>query len=307
LLLLYWLIRNKTEPLFIHARTDYSAAVAATIKSVKKFRLVWDARGDTLSEFEDDIPTMRLPYRWLAPLKQRAIRKRLAIAARACDRAIFVSDALRKLQGADVEPVRTMVVPCLAEKDFFFFSPTLRSEMRRRLGYREDELVLIYSGSVEPWQCVGETVALMQKALQADRRCRALVVTPVPDAFEPFISPGWRSRFTLASGTLKDINGFLNAADIGIMLRQKNRINWVASPVKYAEYSLAGLRVVTADAVEQATYFGVSIGHLIDPAAFPHILRSIRHADAERDERAARAASLLSRSVHSGRISELYR
>lgn len=306
LLLLYQLLVTNTKPRFVHARTEYSAAVAATIKKLARFRLIWDARGDTLSEFEEKATKFKPPYRWFSWTKRKAIRARLNLVARTCDYGIFVSEALQQLQGSLLSESKKMVVPCLADEKLFYYDPELQTKMRAMLGYDEDHIVMVYSGSIAPWQCVHQTISLMRQAMESDVRVRALIVSSQPDTFERLIPSEIRQRVVITSCSLREMNGFLNAADIGLMLRMKSPINWVASPVKYAEYSLTGLRVVTTDAIHQVIVFGQDIGNIMDRSDISRVVREGPESEAARRTRADAAIRVLGRSAFRNKLVAVY-
>ena len=133
MLFLFWLYFSRARPAFVHARTDYSTAVAVPAKRYFKFRLVWDARGDTLSEFLAKVPMLSSWKRLFAPLRRRRIQRQLERSARDCDFAIFVSSALRELQGPGLDPDRVMVLPCVANEQRFCFDEKLRLDVRRHV------------------------------------------------------------------------------------------------------------------------------------------------------------------------------
>ena len=58
-LLLAWAILRKPGFDIIHARTDYSAAVAAAAKAMRKAVLVWDCRGDSAAEAVERLKRLR--------------------------------------------------------------------------------------------------------------------------------------------------------------------------------------------------------------------------------------------------------
>jgi hypothetical protein len=306
MLLGWWMWRLNALPTFVHARTEHAAAIAAIVKKIRRFRLVWDARGDSLSEFRET--AQRLPWhsRWMAPLKIRAISKRLKMAVRHADYAIFVSEALRKLQGSTFPIERTVVVPCLADEDLFYFEQNLREESRRKLGYSETDIVIVYVGSTSIWQCVPETITLMEQAMRANAACKALVVTPSREAFEQAFPADLRDRVNISSGNLGDMNSFLNAADFGVLLRKPNAINRVASPVKFAEYSLAGLTVVTTGAVEQIEEIGERLGNTLDAKECIEVYVKNGKKPADRASMAIRARMALGRKTHNEKILNLY-
>ncbi len=305
LLLLWWMWRLGARPSFVHARTEHATMIAAIARRVKKYRLIWDARGDALSEFSETARYLPRLWRWLAPLKMRAISKRLKMAARHSDYAIFVSDALRRLQGSELPIERTLVVPCLADEGLFYFDPKLREETRRELGYSDKDIVIVYVGSTSLWQCVPETIALMERALRTNPVCKALIVTSTRGAFEDALANDLRDRVCVTSGALGDINRYLNAADFGVLLRKPNAINWVASPVKFAEYSLAGLVVVTTDAVEQVIEIGQALGNTVNEIDFMNHVRNNRKPTNRLDV-ADKARTILGRGSHAQRIRDWY-
>jgi hypothetical protein len=260
--------RLGVHPSFVHARTEYATTIAAIARKAKKFRLIWDARGDTLSEFAETARHLSIPLRWLAPLKASALSKRLLDSARHSDFAIFVSNALRSLQGSEFPVENTLIVPSVADENIFYLDQELRKRTRQMLGYHETDIVITYVGSASIWQCVPETVDLMERALRENPVCRVLIVTPARDAFEKSFAHDLRDRVYVTSGGLDDSNRYMNAADFGVLLRKPGSINWVASPVKFAEYSLTGLIVVTTDAVQQMTEIGQRLGNVITSNEF---------------------------------------
>ena len=54
-----------------------------------------------------------------------------------------------------------------------------------------------------------------------------------------------KEDFFLTNVSHEDVNGFLNASDIGILLRENDTLNKVASPGKLGEYLSSGLNILT--------------------------------------------------------------
>lgn len=288
--------RLDLRPEFIHARTEYAATVALLVRPFLRCRVVWDARGDSISEFKDTASRFGPVGRFLAPVKSALQRARLALCQRWCDGAIFVSAELRRLHGRGLPDERATVIPCLADESLFFHSESLRHTVRTALGMAEDDIVITYVGSTAAWQCVPETVTLMHEALRASPRVRCLVVTSNTAEFAALFDASVRERVTILSCPFREVNRYLNAADFGVLLRKRSPINWVASPIKFGEYSLAGLCVVSTAAVAQVVEFGQAIGNVIDPGELPARIRHF-HADAaDRAARAQRARLLVSRA-----------
>jgi len=264
--LLFMIMRiSNASPAFVRGRTEYATAVASLVKPFFGFKLVWDARGDTVNEYKGTMTALPTYIKWLAGLKLRAIKERLKVVAKQCDRAIFVSEALMSLQGQEVREKDKVVIPCAADEKLFFCDAELRMNMRRKLGYKKCDVVMVYAGSIAPWQCIEETIGLMSKTIKMDINYKALVITPDIQSVLRLISPSLKKSFYVVSCSLVEMNGYLNAADIGFLLREENAINRVASPVKYSEYSMAGLLVVSSKAVLQVQDFGKKIDNVLEP------------------------------------------
>ncbi len=306
LVFLWWMRRLDAKPSFVHARTEYATTIAAIAKRFRNYHLIWDARGDTLSEFREYARRMRLRRRWLAPLEMKIISRRLNVANTRSDAAIFVSEELRKLDGQGFPIERTLVVPCLADETLFYFDPHLRETSRAELGYSENDIVIIYVGSTQIWQCVPETIALMTQALRASESIKVLIVSPDRDAFKDAFSMDLRDRVCITSGTLHEMNRYLNAADFGVLLRKSNAINKVASPVKFAEYSLAGLTVVTTDAVEQVREFGRRLANTVEASEFMKDYVQSNVKPTNRLDISVKARAVLGRKSHIDKLVEFY-
>ena len=305
-LLLFWLWRLHILPSFIHARTEHAAAIAAIAKPIMNFWLIWDARGDTLSEYTAAPPRLPSILKWLLPLKKIAISKRLSTANRHCDAAIFVSNALHSLQGQTLPVERTLVVPCLADESLFYFDPGLRESARQRLHYKDTDVVIVYVGSNAIWQCVPETIAIMEQVLRGNNACKAMVVTPNVTVFKEKFSSDLRDRIFVTSGGLGEMNEYMNAADFGILLRKIDPINKVASPVKFAEYSLTGLVVLATDAVDQVTTIGKSLGNIVSKDEFIDLCKNGKTKIIERNELAINAKRLLGRNAYVEKLVKFY-
>lgn len=306
LVFLWWMRRLDAKPSFVHARTEHATMIAAIAKRVKKYRLIWDSRGDTLSEFMEYARQMPSYWKVLIPLIRESISKRLNIASRKCDAAIFVSSELRELHGKQLPVEKTIIVPCLADESLFYFDPHLRETSRAELGYGEKDIVIAYVGSTAIWQCVPETIMLMEQALRANASVKVLIVTPDRDAFEDAFPPDLRDRVCITSGTLHEMNRYLNAADFGVLLRKSNPINKVASPVKFAEYSLAGLTVVTTDAVEQVKEFGRRFANTVEASEFMKDYVQSNVKPTNRLDISDKARAVLGRKSHVDNLLKFY-
>jgi len=157
------------------------------------------------------------------------------------------------------------VVPSLVDSKSFFFSPEVRARKREELGI-EKRIVFIYCGSTVKWQLPEETVAFFKKIKEIIPEAFLLfLANNIPHAKKYFNGID-REDYLLISLPYREVPDYLNAADIGILLREKNLVNRVASPIKFGEYLCCGLPVITTpgvgDTEEIIGKYG--IGRLID-------------------------------------------
>lgn len=276
----YWLLRLRPEFDVVHARGDFTAAVWGWLRLARRFGLLWDCRGDGEAEFVADFPATTALRRLAKWYKVATIRWRVALAARLCDEALFVTDNLRRVLGKGLGKRPCHIIPCAASSRIFHFDPGLRQRTRQALGYGPQNQVFVYCGGMAAYQCFPETVALFRRLHQQAPSRRLLVVTPRLEAARPHLAGLPPDSFTLLSARHGEVNGYLNAADVAFLLRETNAINVVAAPTKFAEYCLTGLPVIVTEGVPdyhalagrygnlcRITAAGVSIPEIADRAA----------------------------------------
>lgn len=157
---------------------------------------------------------------------------------------------LAGLPGGNEHADKICVVPGAADENLFFPDPGLGEKKRMQSGL-DGKRILIYTGRLKNRYHKKELVfefAARFIAQAADHHF--ICLTPDTDMAEEL-----RDRHALpAEKTMvrfvqdpREINAFLNAADLGIILRDDVATNRVSSPTKLAEYLLAGLPVLTSD------------------------------------------------------------
>jgi len=255
--------RLEPRPDLIHARGDYTNAVCALAKDKFRIPLLWDCRGDSVVEAEERLRRYVIPH----ALKQGKLRREARIrqkAAAACDGALFVSNPLKAVCAELLGDTPAAVIPCTASEDVFFFNECLRTQLRERLGYAADHRVFVFSGGMQRYQCVDLTVEVFRKLAAENPTARLLIITPhVPTAIRS-LQFRHQGLVRVIEASYHEVNSYLNAADAGFLLREKSRLNEVASPTKFAEYCLTGLPVIMQNTVKDAFEMARSLGNLIE-------------------------------------------
>lgn len=303
---IFWRGLRRFRPTFeiVHARTDYAVLVSRLLRPWYRFLLVWDCRGDSPAEFADRYQPRNPILRMLRAVRYRMLQLDWRRAAEACDRAIFVSETLEAIASPDMKGKPRSVIPCTASEALFHFDPSLRNTTRRDLGFEPEDRIFIFSGSLAPYQCFGETLSLFAEIHAEDARARLLIVTPEQDEARRRLARHLTLEgVVFRSATIDEMIRYLNAADVAFMLREATATNRAAFPTKFAEYCLAGLAVIMTTAVPDAYGMAERLGNLL-----PAPRRGILEWPPEYDRRrvAAAAKSSLTRTSVASKYAEIY-
>lgn len=252
------LLKNKKYN-FIHARADYSAFIANITKFYHKTPVYWDCRGDTISELKDVSKKKSLLIRVLVFIYiLPSARFRNFINSRLSDKIIFVSKSLKETFTYKTKIVE--VIPCPVAEDKFSFSIKEREKTRKELGYLESEIVFVYSGSMVKYQYIRGVVDFLKRVKKKNTNSKVLILTSEIEKAKLSFK-GVCENIKIMRVPFEEMYKYYSAADIGILLRETNRLNKVASPTKFGEYCLTGLQVVLNDTVDQAKEFSERIGN----------------------------------------------
>ena len=180
----------------------------------------------------------------------------------------------------------------------FFFDPALRAAMRYSLGVEAHRFVVTYSGGLQPYQRFGDCIDAFRQFSEASPGALFLVASPQLAEVEQILRTRLRDGSWIArKASLREVNGFLNAADAGFLLRHDTPTNHSASPTKFAEYCLAGLRVIMTRAVRDSHRIAVELGNCIE--FDEHNCRfSVQPPTASREQIALQAGKVLAKDVH---------
>lgn len=283
---------------FLHARADYSAAVAGPWARRNGVPMLWDCRGDARAELEERLGGRSAP---LLRFRSRLLEHELKVAGATCTGACFVTPQLAALMSPYMTGQPHWVIPCLAPETQFLFDANLRARIRGDLAIAPDETVYVYSGSLVVYQRFDETVATFRSALAVGQNARLIVLTPDVERAQRICADLPPQRVICKSVRHAEINGYLNAADFGMLLRDSTPVNVVAFPTKFAEYAMAGLQVIMKESppscVAAAREFGnyVALGEPVTP-----------WSAAERAFCAAQAAKQLGRGTAMSTYAEIY-
>lgn len=159
-----------------------------------------------------------------------------------------VSSALGKFLEKEYKTNPKIII--LAEKDIPEKLPltqinTWRNQIRKELDIPTHAIVYCYSGSAKPWQCSKESIEFFQKRYKENKNSFLLILTTDIKKFNNEISQYNidKSNFKVLNVNPQDIYKYLSAADVGLLFRHNDIINWVSRPTKMLEYQSVGLKI----------------------------------------------------------------
>lgn len=161
------------------------------------------------------------------------------------DAVTAVSQALQALlsKEARVPPV-TAVVPCCVSH---VTDDSRRAQLRSEWGIKEDEILLVYSGTTAAYQHLEDlTIPFMKKLASSNEKIRLAFFSSEHEQIKQLLAKEGMDadRIIVKGFPQKEVGAALTACDAGILIRKPTVVNAVANPVKIAEYLAAGLPII---------------------------------------------------------------
>ena len=215
-------------------------------------KVVFDCRGDAPAEclgragagFDPDAVTdSRIRLRYLAEFEDER-------AACEADHIIAVSQAMARMleRRHAASPAKITVRPCAV--DLAAFPAPDPQAARRSLGV-DGRFVVCYLGSLQWYQMPDQSARVFRLIQKHTRNALFLAITTEPDRMRSLLlGKGIKEEdFVVISVPSSEVSSLLPAADLGLLLRHRNPVNAVASPIKFAEYLACGVPVLITPGV----------------------------------------------------------
>lgn len=138
------------------------------------------------------------------------------------------------------------ITPCLYHEDQFYIDEALRDKFRRECQVSMDQKLLLYSGMLQKWQEPDLVFSFMRTIQDQDKKkqFRFMMLTFDWAKANHFVNKYDLQGVIIRSANDEELNGFYNAADIGIAFRTNDMVSYVSSPVKIPEYLTTGNCVI---------------------------------------------------------------
>ena len=116
---------------------------------------------------------------------------------------------------------------------------------------KDEKPIVVFSGSAARWQSLNEIEAVFKSAQQVFKSINFRILTYHPEGFKNIFneSPALKKNISIREVAPENVFNELIVCHFGLLLRENNIINKVASPLKFAEYLSAGLTVLISEGV----------------------------------------------------------
>lgn len=315
-ILLYFLLaalRHDRIVVHVRKRSTTPLDVLKSVLGENRVKYVVEVEGDPKAEAEY---LQENPYRegfyddFLAAADTRitALSEKLHSA----DGLLLVTERLRdvldeRYPSANVAE-KASVIPSGVDTDTISFAAERRERVRRELGV-ESAFVFAYVGGVYySWQNLKRIFELYSLARDHSDREVALVLLVREKDHEIVRDLAGRAgvgrdQYVLREVPHDEVGGYLNAADMGVLLRDDHQMNRVVTTAKLGEYLVAGLPVLTTAVAFRAqevreSGFGVVLDDMDDDEAFIEAFEAFDESTVDRTEISAWAEQVFSTSAH---------
>lgn len=180
-----------------------------------------------------------------------------------CDFRIAVSDKLVQFWRSEFNYTGNdhVIIPCTLDTkhfhDFENLSVDINNEVRKKLGFEVKDVVYVYSGSNAPWQSFDLIEKFISEIVVISDNAKFLFLSKKSSNIERLISK-YPDRIKCVWLEHKLVPLYLSACDYGLLLRDRSVTNFVASPVKFAEYLFCGLKVIISDSIGDLSDFVIN-------------------------------------------------
>lgn len=249
---IFWVAKKITRcipninPDIIHARGHIGSYIGLIIKNklFKDTPLIADLRGVPREEFLFHARG-KINKLIIAKIRIVGFDYMEQYVCRESAHIFCVSESLSYYlkENVEVDGDKITVVPTCTDTNIFSYDQLKYEKMRTDLGIK-DRIVFIYSGSLAPWQMVKETVELFKKIKQDIKQVFLLFLTIEPEKAKDIFTNMPTEDYLITSAKYSEVSSYLNAADIGILLRERHIVNKVSAPVKIGEYLCCGLPIL---------------------------------------------------------------
>ncbi|WP_417860052.1 hypothetical protein [Winogradskyella sediminis] len=237
--------------------------------------VTYDGRGAVKAEMEEYpkmIPNKKLVHSIISAERSAVLNAKYKIA---------VSEKLVEYwrNEFDYRGSNHIIIPCTLTKSMVV-DEEFKKELFFKYNWGQKDIVLIYSGSIAGWQSFEKISDLIEKWIEA-QNVKVLFLSKRNDVLEKLILK-YPNNIKQEWVGHDEVGNYLSIGDYGILIREDNVTNAVASPVKFAEYLNSGLKVLISKNIGDYSSLveKQDLGSVIYEDIIP--LQNVSHIDKDR-------------------------
>jgi glycosyltransferase involved in cell wall biosynthesis len=226
------------------SRGPFAASLALSLKKINMVKSVcFDARGAYDAEFNEyNVADNNFINKRVFDVEKNALLN--------SDFSIAVSHKLVKYwnEKFGYNTQDHVVIPCTVNSGFLREGLDEKAVHERRLslGFSDDDIVFVYSGSSAAWQSFQLMDDFLCKRMKYNQKIKVLfLVSKLPANMK--VTKEYKGRVFEKWLETNDVSSVLSCCDYGMLIREDSITNQVASPVKFAEYLFSGLKIIISD------------------------------------------------------------
>lgn len=123
---------------------------------------------------------------------------------------------------------------------------TFKNEDFQDVNVNEEEIIIVFCGSSSKWHSFEIMVSHFEKFLNYSPKIKIIILSKINNHIVDLINK-FPKRITQDWVDPSKISNILIKADYGYVYRNQTKTNYVASPVKIAEYLSCGLKILISD------------------------------------------------------------
>jgi glycosyltransferase involved in cell wall biosynthesis len=227
----------------IHSRSYFASLVALIIKNKFHVPFIFDMRGWMIDENLERKSWTGFFYKPVVKVLRKLEIKYISQS----DVIISLTQRSKEIliNKYGTKPSKINVIPTCVERENFYFDEKSRLKIRNNYNIKEDDFLLIYTGSIGGYYNINEMLSFFKELLKHKPSSKFLFLTQQSENIvyeSAFVNGIDESLIIVEKTTLDKVFEYLSAADAGLVLYDASFSSTGRSPTKLAEYWSCGLR-----------------------------------------------------------------
>ncbi len=217
---------------------NWLALKAKKMKLVKK--VVYDGRGILKAEAEEYNVYSNVIARQIPILEKTALMN--------SDRIMAVTPNMVDYWKLEYGYIKKnfFVIPCTVGHSLLNeYNQKAVKELRMELNFSDENIVLVYSGSLALWQSINQMLIFFKHQLK-NPKVKILLLCQENAILNKFEEEN-SGRVMRKWLNPNQVSKYLLASDYGIIMREKSITNSVSISTKFPEYLISGLKIIATD------------------------------------------------------------